>query len=128
MEEQTRIEKAAEFLVRCRRDNVQQDRIPEECRPQSTGEALAVQQKVLELIGEKAGGWKCSVPSGDKLTVAPLPATGIRRNSPCPIRPTGSIAEIEPEIAFILGRTLDPRHEPYIEDEIRSPIAETRMV
>jgi len=128
MGQQTRIEKAAEFLVRCRRDNVQQDGIPEECRPQSTDEALAVQQKVLEFIGEKAGGWKCSVPAGDKLTVAPLPSSGIRRTSPCPIRPTGSIAEIEPEIAFILGRTLDPRPSPYGEDEIRSAVAETRLV
>lgn len=125
---ETRIEKAAEFLVRCRRDNVQEDGIPEACRPQNTGEALAVQQRVLALLGERIGGWKCSVPSGDKLTIAPLPASAIRRTSPCSIRPKGSVAEIEPEVVFVLGRTLNPRPVPYSEAEIREAVAETRLV
>jgi 2-keto-4-pentenoate hydratase len=125
---QTRIEKAAEFLVCSRRDNVQQDGIPEDCRPQNTDEALAVQQAVLALLGEKTGGWKCSVPAGDKLTIAPLPASAIRRSSPCSVRPDGSTAEIEPEIAFVLSQTLNPKPIPYSEDEIRSAVAETRLV
>jgi len=124
----TRIEKAAEFLVRSRRDNVQQDGIPEDCRPQNIDEALAVQQGVLALLGEKNGGWKCSVPIGDKLTIAPLPASGIRWSSPCSIRPNGSIAEIEPEIAFVLSQTLNPKPVPYSENEIRSAVGETRLV
>lgn len=128
MQQQTRIKEAAEFLVRCRRENVQHDGLPEDCRPQNTDEGLAVQQRVLALLGEKTGGWKCSVPSGEKLTIAPLPASAICRTSPCSIRPVGGIAEIEPEIVFILGRTLDPRPAPYSEDEIRAAIAETRLV
>src|SRR5579884_3970208 len=104
-----KIEKAAEFLVRCRRGNIQQNEIPEDFRPQNSDEALAVQQTVLKLLGERIGGWKCSVPVGDKMTIAPLPLSTICRTSPCFIRPTGSIAEIEPEIAFVLSKTLEPR-------------------
>lgn len=125
---ETRIEKAAEFLVRCRRDILQEDGIPEDCRPQNTDQALTIQQRVLALLGERIGGWKCSVPVGDKLTVAPLPASGIRRTSPCVVRPKDSTAEIEPEIAFILGRTLNPQPAPYSEQDIRNAVAETRLV
>ncbi|HEY2384620.1 MAG TPA: 2-keto-4-pentenoate hydratase [Terriglobia bacterium] len=126
--QQTRIEKAAEFLVRCRRDNLPQDGIPEGCRPENTDEALAVQQQVLALLGENTGGWKCSVPSGEKLTIAPLPASAICRTSPCSVHPKDSSVEIEPEIAFSLGRTLDPRPLPYSEEEVRAAIREIRLV
>lgn len=128
MQERTRIEKAAEFLVRCRRENIQENGIPEDSRPQNTDEAMAVQQMVLALLGEKIGGWKCSVPSGENLLIAPLPASFIRRTSPCSVLPKGSTAEIEPEIAFILGRNLALRADPYSEEEIGAAVAETRLV
>ena len=125
---QARIEQAAQYLVNARSDKILRDRIPEEYRPQNSDEALAVQRRIIKLRGEKIGGWKCSVPIGDKLLLAPLPASTIFRTSPCSITPKGSVAEVEPEIAFVLGTSLKPRSAPYTEDEVRSAIRETRLV
>src|SRR5262249_8311456 len=96
--------------------------------PKDIEDALATQRRVMELSGEKVGGWKCSVPNGDRILVAPLPASTIHRHSPCPIFPRGTIAEIEPEIAFFLKRDLPPLATPYPDDEIRNAVLETRLV
>src|SRR5215510_5395465 len=93
---------AAARLAEARRHGTPIERLPEEQRPRDNEEALATQRQVLELIQEDVGGWKCSVPNQDRILVAPLPASTVRRVSPCPIVPKGAVAEIEPEIAFVL--------------------------
>jgi 2-keto-4-pentenoate hydratase len=98
------IEFAASRLAGARKTRSQIERLPETARPQTADEAIAIQRRAFELSGEKCGGWKCSVPVGDRMIVAPLPASTIYRSSPVPIIPKGSIALIEPEIAFILKR------------------------
>jgi 2-keto-4-pentenoate hydratase len=40
----------------------------------------------------------------------------------------GTTVRIEPEIAFVLARDLPPRSAPYSDPELRSAIAETRLV
>jgi 2-keto-4-pentenoate hydratase len=119
---------AAARLAEARRLGSPIDRLPEEQRPRDNEEALETQRRVLELIQEEIGGWKCSVPNGDRILVAPLPASTVRRTSPCLIVPKGGVAEIEPEIAFVLKRDLPPRATAYGEDEIRDAILETRLV
>ena len=121
-------ETAARQLADARRLRRPMTRLPEEHRPKDTEEALATQRRVMELIDEKIGGWKCSVPNGDRILIAPLPASTVHRNSPCPIIPKGAVAEIEPEIAFFLKRDLPPRSTPYGADEVRDAIGETRLV
>ncbi len=121
-------ELAATMLVDARRSGTPIEGFPDECRPKDTDTALATQTRVLELLGEKVGGWKCSVPSGDRTLLAPLPASTVRRSSPCPIIPKGTVAEVEPEIAFVLQRDITPRTAPYTEDEVRAAIGEVRVV
>jgi 2-keto-4-pentenoate hydratase len=118
----------ATHLAEAKRTRRPMDRLPEETRPKDNEAALATQRRVMELMQERVGGWKCSVPNGERILLAPLPASTINRNSPCPILPKGNVAEIEPEIAFVLSHDLTPRPKPYSEDEVRDAVGEVRLV
>jgi len=118
----------ATHLAEARRSRQPMARLPEEARPKDNEDALAIQRRVMELLQEKVGGWKCSVPNGERILLAPLPVATIHRNSPCPIIPKGNVAEIEPEIAFVLSRDLAPRATPYSEIEVRDAVGEVRVV
>ena len=91
--------------------------------------ALAIQQRVTELLALPIGGWKCSLPTPERpVAMAPIYAPTIFERSPCPILPIAGKACIEPEIAFVMARDLPPRSSPYSETEIRAAIREARMV
>jgi 2-keto-4-pentenoate hydratase len=91
--------------------------------------SLTIQHRIGELIGQAIGGWKCSVPNEARpLPLAPIYAPAIFRNSPCTVLATGTTVKIEPEVAFVLGRDLPQRGEPYSDAEIRDAIGETRLV
>lgn len=122
------IDEAARHLVIARRESRKIDRLPESCRPGIDTDALLVQRRVVELLGEKIGGWKCALPKGEDVFVAPLLGSTIRTSSPCPIVPQNGMARIEPEIAFVMGRDLPAREKRYTEGEVRESIRETRLV
>jgi 2-keto-4-pentenoate hydratase len=123
------VEAAAQFLMAARRAKRPGERIPEVARPRTVEQALAIQRRVTELLGLPIGGWKCSVPSGERpLALAPIYAPAIHRGSACPILPIGGKARIEPEIAFVMSRALPPRATAYSEAEVRAAIGETRTV
>jgi 2-keto-4-pentenoate hydratase len=120
---------AARHLVAARASRRAGDRLPEACRPADVADALAIQERVRELLGAAIGGWKCSVPSAAReIAAAPIFASTITSNSPCAILPIEGKARIEPEIAFVIGRDLPPRATPYSEAEVRAGIRETRAV
>ena len=122
-------EAAAQFLLAARNRRVPGARIPVEARPASVADALAIQQRVTELVGQPIGGWKCSVPSETRpVALAPIFAPTITSSSPCPIAPVGQLARVEPEIAFVMGRDLPARAAPYGDDEVRAAVRETRLV
>ena len=88
-----------------------------------------IQRRVGELLGQKIGGWKCSVPSALRpILAAPIFAATIVRNSPCTVFASSATAKIEPEVAFVLGRDLPQRATPYSEAEVRDAITEPRLV
>ena len=119
---------AAQCLVNARQTGRPIDRLPEACRPATVEEALRIQRRAFELSGEAIGGWKCSAPAGERVIVAPLPASTIHRTSPCRIIPTKGVMQIEPEIAFILKHDLPAREAPYTESEVRDAVGEARLV
>jgi 2-keto-4-pentenoate hydratase len=122
-------EAAAQFLAAARRTGKPGARLPEAIRPSELDAALVIQRRVVALLGQPVGGWKCSVPSEVRaLNVAPILASTIFRTSPCAIATNGAIARIEPEVAFVMGRDLPKRGTPYSDAEIRSAIAEPRLV
>ena len=121
------IDQAAQLLVAARRSFTPGPCIPEAYRPTDTDGALAIQSRVLALLGEEIGGWKCGTPNPKTgPIVAAIPASAILRSLPCVV--PGSKGLVEPEIAFVLGRDLPSRSAPYRDDEIRASIAESRLV
>jgi 2-keto-4-pentenoate hydratase len=121
-------EQAARALLLARRTRRPADRLPPEFRPDNAQDAIAIQACVQRLLGASTGGWKCSVPTVERpIACAPIFADKIVRTSPCPWT-GGPVAKIEPEVAFVLGRDLVRRGTPYAEAELRSAIAETRLV
>jgi 2-keto-4-pentenoate hydratase len=122
-----KVDQAARHLLAARQAKTPGATIPESYRPADADSALAIQDRVLELLGEKVGGWKCGVPN--PLTgpiVAAIPASAILRSLPCAV--PGNVGQIEPEIAFVIAHDLPPRATPYTDPEIRAAIGEARMV
>ena len=122
-------ETAAQFLIDARNRGRPGSRIPAGVRPTDIAEALAIQNRVRELVGLPVGGWKCSAPSKPRpISCAPIFAPTVFRTSPCPVITGGSTAKIEPEIAFVLARDLPTRATPYSDDEVRGALREARFV
>jgi len=122
-------ESAAQFLLAARNRGTPGSRIPEEFRPATAADGLAIQARVGELLGWPVGGWKCSVPTGPRpAPLAPIFAPTIQRTSPCAVKGTGPSARIEPEIAFVLGRDLPKRATPYSDHEVNDAVQEARFV
>ncbi len=123
------IEAAAAFLAAARRDQTTCPGIPEACRPNDLEASLAIQRRVMALLGGSVGGWKCSVPTEARpILAAPIFATTIISAPKHPAVVAGELARIEPEIALVLDRDLPPRANPYSEDEVRASVREARLV
>jgi 2-keto-4-pentenoate hydratase len=122
------IDLAARELVAARRERRLIDRLPESCRPQGNEAALAIQRSVLEQLNENIGGWKCALPKGEQVSLAPLPASTIGSSMPFPILPHKGMVRIEPEVAFIIGKDLQPRETAYTDSDIHAAIGEARLV
>ena len=122
-------ESAAQFLLAARHRGTPGPRIPEECRPPTIADALAVQSRIAQLVGQPIGGYKCSVPSEPRpVAFAPIFAPTIYRDSPCPAPGSGGSVRAEPEIAFVLARDLPARGKAYSDEEVRAAIKEARFV
>jgi 2-keto-4-pentenoate hydratase len=124
-----RHENAARYLAVARTAGRPGERLPEAWRPADLEAALGIQRRVGELLGQRTGGWKCSLPSSARpILAAPILAPTIVHGPRCAVVAAGDAARIEPEVAFILGRDLPRRAEPYTDAEIVAAIAETRLV
>jgi 2-keto-4-pentenoate hydratase len=120
---------AVNELARRRRDNVAGPRLPEADRPRDFVEAFALQRRAVAQTGLAIAGWKASVAAGDRLFLAPILAPMMHRaGDTCALRSRAGIAQIEPEVAFVMKRDLPAREAPYSEKEIRDAIAEARCV
>lgn len=122
-------EAAAQFLFAARNRRTPGPRIPADARPADIADALAIQMRVTDLVGQPIGGWKCSVPSDARpILAAPIFAPTICTASPCAVIGAGATAKVEPEIAFVLARDLPARATPYSEEEVRGALREARFV
>ena len=118
---------AATELARRRREGRRGPRLDQALRPITLTEAFALQHRVAVRMGT-IGGWKCSLPAGDRMTAAPLYTGTIHRGAHATVHARGAMAQIEPEIAFVLARDLAPRSKPYDEDDVTAAIGETHLV
>jgi 2-keto-4-pentenoate hydratase len=123
------IESAAQFLLAARKRGTPGTRIPEPCRPATIDDGLAIQRRVADLVGSAVGGYKCSVPTQARpVAYAPIFAPTIARSSPVTVSATGATLQVEPEIAFVIGRDLLPRSTAYDEEDICAAVKEAHFV
>jgi len=118
---------AATELARRRREGRRGPRLDPALRPISLTEAFALQHRIAMRIGT-IGGWKCSLPAADRMTAAPIYAATLHRGAHATVFARGSMAQIEPEVAFVLARDLGPRSKPYEEAEVVGAIGEIHLV
>jgi len=122
---------AARFLIAARQSGIAGPRLPAECRPQSLGQAFAVQQRTAELLRatrqDSIAAWKSALPSPEKTVVAPIYASGTADAAAGPVASSTDVVRIEPEIAFQLARDLPPRDTPYTEAEIDAAVGDARL-
>ncbi len=114
-------EATARFLIGQRaRDAVLTEVLPDDLRPGSMADAIAVQAATMRQIGP-IGGWKvgAATPYAEP-TAAPLPASGVK---PSPVLAVARMRATECEISFTFGKSLPPRDAPYDRAEVLVAIA-----
>lgn len=120
---------AARALIAARESGVAGPRLPVACRPQTVGQALAVQQCTAQLLlqtrQDAIVAWKSALPSPEKTVVAPIYASTVAQAGAIASRTP--VVRIEPEIAFELARDLPARSEPYSHAEIDAAIGGARL-
>lgn len=121
------IHAAAQLLAQRRLAGTPGPRLPLSCRPSSVDEGLAIQATTAAALGDGVGGWKCGLPSSERVVIGPIYRRVIHEASPCPVWAGQGTVRAEPELAFVLGRDLPPRATPYDEAEIDAAIAEARL-
>jgi 2-keto-4-pentenoate hydratase len=116
------IQQAAALLVAARRQRQRLDGLPPALRPPNQAAAFAIQDDVMALLGERAGGWKVGLAPGAPPSCAPMFASLIHA-SPLEI-PAADVPllGVEAEIAVRLGRDLPPRAAPYGRDDVLDAI------
>lgn len=118
---------AAELLER-RRTHHQGGPVDAEIKPRSSEEAFAVHRQMVEQSGDAVGGWKCSLPLDEqKLLAAPVFDNTIHHTSPCSLITERSVARIEPEFAFVLGRDLPANAKGYEPAAIDAAVESVHM-
>ncbi len=111
---------AARYLIGQREpDAVLKDALPEEFRPRSLRDAIAVQMATMAVLGP-IGGWKVGAANAAaEPSASPLALSGIQR-SPARINARTRIAECE--IGFRFAKALPPRDRPYTGAEVVAAI------
>jgi len=113
--------------------------LEERLRPQSLQDAFMLQQQVATAMAEPVAGWKCLLPTTDKIVVAPIYQSTIGRFDahasqiqqcalwPSVVPASAGLARVEPELAFVLQQDLPPRAAPYSNAEIDTAIGATHL-
>jgi len=119
----TAAQDAARLLLQARASGTLLPGLPEALMPRTAAAAYAVQQCLMQGLGD-IGGWKVGAPGPSaEPNCAPMPAAGISR-SPAVLAAADLAAPfIESEIAFLLGADLPARAIPYTAADVLAAIA-----
>jgi 2-keto-4-pentenoate hydratase len=130
-----RIQQAADFLLHRHLVGEQGEQLPVDLRPASLADALAMQTQLSHLIcshtKDVVGGWKCLLPSPNKLVVAPIYAANIHQHKLTPdilhALPMKQHIRIEPELAFRFANDLPVREAPYSQHDILAALGSAHI-
>ena len=122
--EHDRLLRAAEILLRARREMMPIHELPEALRPTNLHEAYALQDMV-GLALSPISGWKIGAPSPEAEPLySAMPAWGgYVASGGIVSRDLRRLRGVEGEIAFLMGKDLPPRQQPYSREEVASAIA-----
>lgn len=125
-----RLAPAAELLVEVWRRARTVREIPAACRPRDLSEAYKLQSLVAAKLGLTRAGWKigCTSDAARKIMKSDGPFAGRVFLSRCFVSGTTldaakyALRGLEGEFAFVLGRDLKPRKQPYTRAEVLEAI------
>jgi len=119
---------AATELLKRRKAGTKMGRLAKDISPDSSDDALQIQQQMIAKRRDQVGGWKCLQPLGkDQFIVAPIFADTIQGGAQCFLFADDGLALLEPEITFILGEDLPAQQKDYSEVQIDAAIASCHM-
>lgn len=120
--DQGRIERASKLLAEARRGRRKLSGLPDNARPASVAEGLAVQEAVSRLQDVKPGAWKVGGPPSAGTTYAPI-YPGDVTDSPATLELSirGDV-QIEGEIAFRMSKDLPVEGRPYAPERVAGAV------
>ena len=116
------VETAASALAAARKGSAIPG-LPDAVRPQSEADAYAIQNAVLQKLGERAGGWQVGFSPEGGIFCAPIYASAIH---PSPARMPASglhVLGIECEIGFRANQAFAARPQAYSRDEVLAGVS-----
>ena len=114
----TSIDKAAALLNAARTSREWLDRLPQDCRPASIGDALAIQAASVAALGERVAGWKVGGVIDGRVSYGVLLGSRVM-TSPARIDAAEvPLLGMEGEIAFRFVAGAPPRATPYTYGEV----------
>ncbi|HZQ43894.1 MAG TPA: 2-keto-4-pentenoate hydratase [Acidobacteriaceae bacterium] len=121
--DELRILDATDALLNARRTGHTIADLPAALQPQSVDEAYAIQDRIAAAFGE-IGGWKIGAGTPDATPMfAPMPLAWIAAGNSTLAGERWRYRGLEAEIAFLVGRDLPPRAQPYTRDETLAAMA-----
>lgn len=121
--EELRLIDATDALLNARRTGNTIADLPANLQPQSVDEAYAIQDRLIAALGD-IGGWKIGASSPDATPMfAPMPLSWIAASGSTLAGARWRYRGLEAEIAFLVGRDLPPRAQPYTREETLAAMA-----
>jgi 2-keto-4-pentenoate hydratase len=114
---------AADLLLNARRTGQTLPDLPADLQPVDIPEVYFVQDAIAAAFSP-IGGWKIGAPTPEATPLfAPMPAAWIAPTGSALSGPRFRYRGLEAEIAFLVGRDLPPRAQPYTRAEVLDAMA-----
>jgi len=112
------IARAASLLAAARRTRTPLERLPEDCRPATVEEALAIQDALVRALGERVAGYKVARLPGGQLAHGVIVGSRVVESGGEIDARDMPLLGMEAEIAFRFLRDVPPRERDYSYDEV----------